>query len=91
MKAGSPFAAEQQFYTPPLLINPLRFPVGAFEFYFNNQTPLNFEILYSTNAASPLASWGSLGTATDLGNGYYRFTDAAAIGQPQRFYRLRAQ
>jgi hypothetical protein len=89
--AASPFAAEQQFTLAPLLVNPGRLPNGAFEFHFTNQTALNFEVFVTTNLALPSASWTSLGPATPLGGGYFRFTDPAAVGQEQRYFLLRAQ
>ena len=89
--AGSPFATEGTFFTVPLLINPVRFPGGTFEFYFTNQTVLNFDVLVSTNVALPVGSWNNLGPAVHLGGGYYRSTDAGSIGQVQRYYRLRSQ
>src|SRR5262249_10247772 len=80
--AGSPFAAEQQFVIGPLLVDPVRFEGGAFEFYFTNQSALSFDVLVSTNVALPLANWTSLGSALYLGGGLYRFTDTNAVGQP---------
>jgi hypothetical protein len=88
--AGSPFATEQQFVFPPVLINPLRLPGGQFEFYFTNQTGLNFDVLVSTNVALPTSNWANLGPAISLGGGYYRFTDAGAIGQARRYYLLQS-
>ena len=89
--AGSPFAAEQQFSTSPLLIHPIYHDNGVFEFDFTNRTALNFDILVATDVTLPSTNWTNLGPATALGGGLYRFTDAGAIGQPQRFYLLREQ
>ena len=60
-----------------------------FEFYFINQTALNFDVLASTNVALPLINWTNLGPAFSLGGGLYRFTDSGAAGQSQRYYLLR--
>ncbi len=87
--AGSPFAAESQLTTGPLVVNPIHFPGGAFEFYFTNQSVVNFDILVSTNISLPVSNWTDLGPAISLGGGYYQFTDTNAIGQPRRFYLLR--
>jgi len=88
---GSPFAAEQQFNTSPLLANPIQQANGVFEFDFTNRTARNFDILVSTNVTLPSADWTNLGPAAALGGGRYRFTDAGAIGKPVRFYLLREQ
>jgi hypothetical protein len=89
--AGSPFAAEQQFSTRPQLINPVRHANGVFEFDFTNLTALSFDVLISTNITLPLTNWTNLGPASSLGGDRYRFTDAGATSQPQRFYLLREQ
>lgn len=86
---GSPFAAEQQFTTTPLLVNPIRHANGEFEFDFTNRTVLNFDILVSTNVTLPSTNWTNVGSATSFGGGLYRFTDAGATGQTRRFYLLR--
>jgi hypothetical protein len=87
--AGSDFAAEQQFSTSPLIVNPVHNANGVFAFDFTNQTALNFDILVSTNVMLRATSWTNLGPAILLGGGRYRFTDTAAVGQPQRYYLLR--
>ena len=89
--AGSPFAAEQQFTTSPLLINPVRHANGVFEFDFTNRTVLDFDILVATNVTLPSTNWTNLGPATSVGGGLYRFTDDDATSQLQRFYSLREQ
>jgi len=89
--AGSPFAAEQQFHTSLLLINPVRHADGVFEFDFTNRTTLSFDILASTNVTLPSTNWTNLGPATSLGGGLYRFTDSQATTNTQRFYLLRHQ
>jgi hypothetical protein len=89
--AGSPFGTEQQLFTVPLLVNPTHFSSGVFEFHFTNQTALNYDVLVSTNVALPVTNWQNLGPALPLGGGYYRVTDAGAIGQPRRYYVLREQ
>ena len=87
--AGSPFAAEQQFNTSPQLFNPVRHATGVFEFDFTDRTALYFDILVSTTSTLPSTNWTNLGPAPSLGGGLYRFTDASAASQPQRFYLLR--
>jgi hypothetical protein len=91
--AGSPFAAEQRFALPPLLVSLIRYPNGTFEFHYTNQSAIltNFAVLVSTNLALAVTNWTSLGPALPLGGGLYRFTDLGAIGQPQRYYLLRQQ
>ena len=63
----------------------------AFEFGFTNRTALNFAILVPTNVTLASTNWTNLGPAASLGGGLYRFTDAGATGQPQRFFLLREQ
>jgi hypothetical protein len=89
--AGSPFADEQQFSIGPVIVNPIHHANGVFEFDFTNRTALSFNVLASTDVVMPSTNWANLGPATSLGGGLYRFTDASAIGQPQRYYRLRQQ
>jgi hypothetical protein len=84
--AGSSFAAEQQFSTSPLIVNPVHHANGVFEFDFTNRTVLN--ILVSTKVTLPFTKWTNLGPATSLGDGVFRFTDSGAMGQPRRFYML---
>jgi len=90
--AGSPFAAEQQFtVAAPRIIEPLMLGNGHFQFSFSNEASVIYEVLATTNVALPLTQWDVLGLPTFLGGGLYRFRDTGAIGQPQRFYLLRAQ
>jgi hypothetical protein len=89
--AGSPFATEEQFTIGPLLADLTRYPAGVFEFYFTNQSALNFDVLVTTNVALPVGNWENLGPAIHLGGGRHRFTDTGAIGETQRYYRLREQ
>jgi hypothetical protein len=44
----------------------------------------------STDPALPLSNWTTLGDATEVSPGQFRFTDPQAISRPQRFYRVRS-
>lgn len=64
------------------------FANGEFGFVLESEPGLRFEILASTNLASPLGSWTSLGTVTNA-TGSVPFTDPATASV-QRFYRAKA-
>jgi hypothetical protein len=89
--AGSPFAVEQQFTIGPRIFGPLLLGNGHFQFSFSNEASVIYAVLGTTNVSLPVAQWTVLGPPVSLGGGLYRFTDTSASGQPQRFYRLRAQ
>lgn len=62
---------------------------GAFAFSFTNAPGVSFTVLSSTNVASPLSNWTSLGSATENAPGQFQFTDQPA-NNSQRFYRVRS-
>jgi hypothetical protein len=88
--AGSPFAAEQQFSTSPLLFNPVRHPNGVFEFNFTAQPGASFMALATTNISLALSHWTVLGGVTEISPGQFKFTDLQAANSPQQFYRVRS-
>jgi hypothetical protein len=59
---------------------------GSFQFTYTNSAGRNSRVYASTN----LIEWEPLGTATPIGPGLYRFTDASATNYPGRFYHLRS-
>ena len=89
--AGSPFAGEEQFTTPPLLAEPELLQDGRFQFSFSNHSSLIYQVLATTNAALPLAEWELLGLPDSVGGGQFRFMDALAPSHPGRFYVLRPE
>ena len=87
---GSPFAADQQFSTSPLLINPVRHADGVFEFSFTGTPGASFMALATTNLSLSLSNWTLLGTPAEISPGQFQFTDLQAPNHPQRFYRVRS-
>jgi hypothetical protein len=88
--AGSPFAAEQQFSTGPLLLNPVRHASGVVEFGFTSTPGASFIALATTNLSLDLSNWTLVGTPTEISPGLFQFTDHQASDHPQRFYRVRS-
>jgi hypothetical protein len=88
--AGSPFAAEQQFSTTPLLINPVRHADGVFEFGFTSTPGASFLALATTNLLLSLSNWTLLGTPSEISPGQFQFADPQAPNHPQRFYLVRS-
>lgn len=60
---------------------------GAFSFKLQSEPGLAFDILSTTNVATPGTNWVNLGTVTNV-SGTTSFTDSSATGN-QRFYRAR--
>jgi len=89
--AGSPFAPEQAFFVPSVLMNPKRFFNGVFQFEFTADPSVTVEIRGTTNPALPVSSWDYLGLPIPLGGGLYQFNDSLAPIYPQRFYLIRKQ
>jgi len=46
-------------------------------------------VLTTTNLRIPMNDWTVVGTATQVGNGLYEFTDAQATNAPQQSFRVR--
>jgi hypothetical protein len=63
---------------------------GLFQFAFTNTPGAFFGLRASTDPALPLSNWTTLGDATEVSPGQFRFTDLQAISRPQRFYRVRS-
>ena len=59
---------------------------GSFNLIFSGDS----NATYSVWAATDLAAWVNIGTATEAQPGWYQFIDATATNWPQRFYRLSA-
>jgi alpha-tubulin suppressor-like RCC1 family protein len=59
---------------------------GSFNLNFSGDS----NATYSVWAATDLAAWVKIGTATEAPPGWYQFIDATATNWPQRFYRLSA-
>lgn len=50
-----------------------------------------YQVLSSTNAAAPLASWAQLSSGNFDGSGNFSVTNAINANEPQRFYLLQVQ
>ena len=74
---------------PPFLTGMQRIGTATMQFSFTNNPNGSFTVLASTNVSLPLSNWTVLGTATNLSNGVYQFTDPAATN-PASFYRVRS-
>ena len=74
--------------TPFLLSQPVKLPVGAFQFTFRDTPGLNFTVLSTADLAIQVENWTSPGSATEVSPGHYQFTDPASDAQ-QRFYVVR--
>jgi hypothetical protein len=69
------------------LTNLTHLPNGKFQFGFLNAHGSTNTVFASTNAGNPFASWLSLGTATEISNGVFQFTDSTT-NLKQRYYRV---
>jgi hypothetical protein len=63
---------------------------GAFQFGFTNTPGAVFTALATTNLSLPSNNWTVLGSATEIADGQFQFTDPQAANKPQRFYRVRS-
>jgi alpha-tubulin suppressor-like RCC1 family protein len=63
---------------------------GSFQFAFTNTPGAFFSVLVTTNPATPLSNWTTLGAATEVSPGLFKFTNPQATNTPQRFYRVRS-
>jgi len=65
---------------------------GSFQLCFTNLTGASFHVLATTNIASPVINWPTIGPAAELppGSGQFQFTDAQATNFLQRFYRVKS-
>jgi len=63
---------------------------GYFQAGFSNVNGMQFTVLTSTNATSPLNLWTVSGTTVEVpaGSGHYEFTDLQLANEPQRYYRI---
>src|SRR5262249_43100001 len=70
-----------------LLQRPTRLPNGGFQFEFFCTAGASYTAVATTNV-SAAGNWTVLGPIAEVSPGQFRFTDPAAINQPQRFYRV---
>jgi len=75
---------------PILLASPTVTSNGGFQFSFANTVGESFSVFGTTNLSYPFSDWTSLGSATEISPGQFRFTDTQATNAPRRFYRVRA-
>jgi hypothetical protein len=64
---------------------------GGFQFSFTNGPGSSFDVIATTNPASPISNWIVLQGVTEISSGHYRFVDPQATNFSQRFYRVRSQ
>jgi hypothetical protein len=64
-------------------------PGGVLQFAFANLPGSVNTILATTNAASALNTWTTVGTAIETSPGQFKFTDLQATNFARRFYRVR--
>ena len=72
----------------PPQVKGVRLTNGTFQISFTNAPGLGFAVLASTNIASAVTNWTTLGVPTEGTVGQYQFTDAAAPANQKRFYRV---
>ena len=60
----------------------------VFQFGFSSQPHLDFTVLASTDAATPLTNWTILGHASEISPGIYQFSDLGATNAISGFYTI---
>ena len=87
--SGSVFAFTLPQVAAPAIIltNLTHLPNGKFQFGFLYAHGSTNTVFASTNVGMPFASWLSLGTATEISNGVFQFTDTTT-NLKQRYYRV---
>jgi hypothetical protein len=73
-----------------VLSAPVPLPGGAIEIGFTNTPGAVFTAVATTNLALPFSQWTALGSATEIADGQFQFTDAQATNYPQRFYGVQS-
>jgi hypothetical protein len=73
---------------PLIVLQATRLADGTFQLVFTYAPGSTSTVLSSTNSALPLASWTTLGQATEISPGWYEFTDTQATNLLSRFYRV---
>jgi len=87
---GNGVSATAELYatTAPLVLsNAMILPGGSFRFSFQFTPGSTNTVFASTNAGTPFINWLSLGTATEVSNGMFQFTDTTTH-LSQRYYRV---
>jgi outer membrane protein assembly factor BamB len=74
---------------PIVLTNFALGPNGLFQFGFTNTPGMSFTAYATTNAATSLPYWISLGSVPEISPGQFQFTDLEATNSRQRFYLVR--
>jgi uncharacterized repeat protein (TIGR03803 family) len=87
--SGSVFAfALPQVAAPAIILTNLtQLPSGKFQFGFLNAHGSTNTVFASTNVGTPFMNWLSLGTAMEISNGVFQFTDPTT-NLNQRYYRV---
>jgi hypothetical protein len=76
--------------TAIVLTNPAQLPGGVFQFGFTNVSGAVFTALATTNLSLALSNWTVLGSATEIADGQFQFSDPQATNYPRRFYDVRS-
>ena len=76
--------------SPNFFVNGLLLAGGSFKLAFTNSAGTHFTVLASSDPLAPLGNWTLLGAATEGPPGSFQFTDLNAVGNAQRFYRVRS-
>jgi hypothetical protein len=78
--------------TPPRITGAEILGDGTFQLSFSNLSGASFQVLASTNIASPTSTWLTIGPATEMppGSGLFEFTDTDATNLPHRFYGVKS-
>jgi hypothetical protein len=93
--AGTAFGSDLAFTTlagppPPQISGLAVLSSGAQQLTFSNLAGASFTVLATTNLASPISQWSTLGVPIEVSPGQYEFTDQEAPNYPQRFYIIRS-
>jgi hypothetical protein len=65
----------------------LKLANGDFRFGFTNAHGSSNTVFSTTNVGTAFANWVSLGTATEVSNGVFQFTDTTT-NLTRRYYRV---
>jgi N-acetylneuraminic acid mutarotase len=69
---------------------PAQLPGGAVQVSFTNVSGAVFTALATTNISLPTSNWTVLGSATEVADGLFQFTDVQATNFSSRLYRVRS-
>jgi hypothetical protein len=76
--------------TAIVLFDPVKQPGGGVQVGFTNTPGAVFTALATTNLSLLSSNWTVLGSATEISDGHFQFTDSQATNYPRRFYHVRS-